>query len=120
MKPNIEADLRRATIEQALDTIDRRVNELGVAEPNISEYGQTGDQILVELPGARRRRAGERDHPLDGGARRCARRGGPGRDARGAAAALRREVPGDMEILTGAGATGARGRCSTWSAGCRC
>ena len=51
MKPNIAKDLREQAVIQALDTIDRRVNELGVAEPNISRYGQTGDQILVQLPG---------------------------------------------------------------------
>jgi preprotein translocase subunit SecD len=51
MKPNIDKDLREQAVVQALDTIERRVNELGVAEPNISRYGQTGDQILVQLPG---------------------------------------------------------------------
>ena len=51
MKPNIEADMRRQAVEQALETIDRRVNALGVSEPNISEYGQGEDQILVQLPG---------------------------------------------------------------------
>ena len=51
LKPNIEVQLRDQTVDQALDTIERRVNELGVAEPNISEYGQSGDQILVQLPG---------------------------------------------------------------------
>ena len=51
MKPNIERDMREQTVVQAQDTIDRRVNELGVAEPNISRYGQSGDQLLVQLPG---------------------------------------------------------------------
>jgi preprotein translocase subunit SecD len=52
MKPNIEKDMREQTVIQAQDTIDRRVNELGVAEPNISRYlGQASDQILVQLPG---------------------------------------------------------------------
>jgi preprotein translocase subunit SecD len=51
MKPNIEADMREQAVVQALETIDRRVNELGVAEPNISRYGQSNDQIMVELPG---------------------------------------------------------------------
>ena len=51
MKPNIAADMREQTVVQALQTIDRRVNELGVAEPNISRYGQSADQILVQLPG---------------------------------------------------------------------
>jgi len=51
MKPNIAADMREQTVVQALQTIDRRVNELGVAEPNISRYGQSADQLLVQLPG---------------------------------------------------------------------
>ena len=51
MKPNIGSDMRDQAVVQALETIDRRVNELGVAEPNISRYGQSNDQILVQLPG---------------------------------------------------------------------
>jgi preprotein translocase subunit SecD len=51
MKPNIANDMREQTVVQALQTIERRVNELGVAEPNISRYGQSNDQILVQLPG---------------------------------------------------------------------
>ena len=51
MKPDVESDMREQTVVQALETIDRRVNELGVAEPNISRYGQSNDQIMVELPG---------------------------------------------------------------------
>ncbi|CAN5678718.1 protein translocase subunit SecD [soil metagenome] len=51
MKPDVESDMREQTVVQALETIDRRVNELGVAEPNISRYGQTNDQIMVQLPG---------------------------------------------------------------------
>jgi preprotein translocase subunit SecD len=51
MKPNIEKDMREQTVVQALQTIERRVNELGVAEPNISRYGSSQDQILVQMPG---------------------------------------------------------------------
>jgi preprotein translocase subunit SecD len=51
MKPNIERDMREQTVVQAQETIDRRVNELGVSEPNISRYGNEGNQILVQLPG---------------------------------------------------------------------
>ena len=51
MKPNIANNMREQAVTQALQTIDRRVNELGVAEPNISRYGQANDQILVQLPG---------------------------------------------------------------------
>jgi preprotein translocase subunit SecD len=51
IKPNIQRTLREEAVDQAMQTIDRRVNELGVAEPIISEHGSTGDQILVALPG---------------------------------------------------------------------
>ena len=51
MKPNIERNLREQTVVQALDTIDRRVNDLGVAEPTIARHGNQGDQILVQMPG---------------------------------------------------------------------
>jgi preprotein translocase subunit SecD len=51
MKSAIEADMREQAVVQALETIDRRVNSLGVAEPNISRYGQSQDQIMVQLPG---------------------------------------------------------------------
>ncbi len=51
MRPNIANQMREQAVTQAQETIDRRVNELGVTEPNISRYGDTGDQLLVQLPG---------------------------------------------------------------------
>jgi preprotein translocase subunit SecD len=50
MKPNMERDLREQAVEQAMQTIDRRVNELGVTEPSIARQPQ-GDEILVQMPG---------------------------------------------------------------------
>jgi preprotein translocase subunit SecD len=50
MKPNIERDLREQAVEQAMQTIDRRVNELGVTEPSIARQPQ-GEEILVQMPG---------------------------------------------------------------------
>ncbi|MCC7126847.1 MAG: protein translocase subunit SecD [Acidobacteria bacterium] len=50
MKPNITADNRESTVNQALQTIERRVNELGVAEPIVARHS-AADQILVQLPG---------------------------------------------------------------------
>jgi len=50
MKPNIVNQLREQTVTQALETIERRVNELGVAEPIVARYSGA-DQILVQLPG---------------------------------------------------------------------
>src|SRR5438876_2555179 len=49
MKPNIQVNLRDEAVIQARQTIERRVNELGVAEPSIAQQGT--DQILVQLPG---------------------------------------------------------------------
>ena len=50
LKAAVVARIRQDTLQQALSTIERRVNELGVAEPEIAPYG-TEDQILVQLPG---------------------------------------------------------------------
>jgi preprotein translocase subunit SecD len=49
MKPNIQQNLRDESVVQARQTIERRINELGVAEPSIAQQG--ADQILVQLPG---------------------------------------------------------------------
>jgi preprotein translocase subunit SecD len=51
MKPNIQVNLRDESVVQARQTIERRVNELGVTEPSIAQEGANGDQILVQLPG---------------------------------------------------------------------
>jgi preprotein translocase subunit SecD len=51
LRPADVAVLRAETVTQAIDTIRRRVDELGVAEPVIVPHGDTGDQILVQLPG---------------------------------------------------------------------
>jgi preprotein translocase subunit SecD len=51
MKPNIQVLLRQESVVAARQTIERRVNELGVAEPSIAQQGANGDQILVQLPG---------------------------------------------------------------------
>jgi preprotein translocase subunit SecD len=49
MKPNIQSNLRDESVVQARQTIERRINDLGVAEPSIAQQGT--DQILVQLPG---------------------------------------------------------------------
>ncbi len=51
LKPNIEVTLREESVAQAIQTIERRVNELGVTEPIVAQHGSGGDQILVQLPG---------------------------------------------------------------------
>src|SRR5712691_1513434 len=51
MKPNVQVNLREEAVVQARQTIERRVNELGVTEPSIAQQGTGGDEILVQLPG---------------------------------------------------------------------
>ena len=51
MKANVQQQLREEAVVQARETIERRVNELGVTEPSIAVQGANGDQILVQLPG---------------------------------------------------------------------
>ncbi|HEX6083687.1 MAG TPA: protein translocase subunit SecD [Thermoanaerobaculia bacterium] len=49
MKAGAAETLSRDTVEQAKEAIDRRVNALGVAEPNIVVEGK--DRIAIQLPG---------------------------------------------------------------------
>lgn len=49
--PDALARLRTDTVAHARETIVRRVDELGVAEPVIAVQGAAADQILVQLPG---------------------------------------------------------------------
>jgi len=51
MKPNMAINAKAEAVQQAIETIERRVNALGVSEPNVARYGAKGDQIVVELPG---------------------------------------------------------------------
>jgi preprotein translocase subunit SecD len=48
-------ETKESTVRQALETIRRRVDSLGVTEPSLQIYGGSGhdvdDQIIVELPG---------------------------------------------------------------------
>jgi preprotein translocase subunit SecD len=53
MRPNVAAQLRADSVTQARQTIDRRVNELGVTEPIVAEYGSANDQLIVQLPGVK-------------------------------------------------------------------
>ena len=50
MKPNIAINLRDEAVVQARQTIERRVNELGVTEPSIAQ-DDANKQIVVQLPG---------------------------------------------------------------------
>jgi len=51
MKPSVLQGLRTDTMDQALETITRRINALGLTEPTIAFTGRGDDEILVQLPG---------------------------------------------------------------------
>lgn len=52
MKPSTVADLHSQVMSQALETITRRINALGLTEPQIALTGPSGEnEILVQLPG---------------------------------------------------------------------
>ena len=51
MTDQFERQTREQTVQEAIRTLERRVNALGVAEPVIAAQGSRGDQILVQLPG---------------------------------------------------------------------
>ncbi len=50
LKPGAVNYLRDLSVRQARETIQNRVDELGLAEPTIQRQG-TGNRIIVELPG---------------------------------------------------------------------
>ena len=100
LKPNIAAQLRDDTVNQALTTIERRVNELGVAEPVVARHS-AADQILVQLPGvtdvARAKEIIRSTAQLE--LKQVEQ--GPFSDENAAKAALGNNVPPDMQILPG-------------------
>jgi preprotein translocase subunit SecD len=52
IKPNRQNQLREDAVTQAQQTIERRVNDLGVTEPLVARQGgSSGDQLMVQLPG---------------------------------------------------------------------
>jgi preprotein translocase subunit SecD len=51
LSPTAEAEVRNDAVARTIETIERRINELGVAEPGIARQGAAGDEILIQLPG---------------------------------------------------------------------
>ena len=52
MRPGVARQLADDAVTQSLDTLERRVNALGVSEPTVARYSEE-DQIVVRLPGLR-------------------------------------------------------------------
>jgi preprotein translocase subunit SecD len=52
LRPSVEQQMRASSVQQAIQTIRNRVDQLGVTEPVIQEHGVASEyQILVQLPG---------------------------------------------------------------------
>ena len=51
LKTTAAANIRNQAILQAMNTIRNRVDQLGVTEPTIAEYGQGDFELVVQLPG---------------------------------------------------------------------
>src|SRR6267154_707271 len=51
MSPTRIAALQQQTMDQAEETIRRRIDALGLTEPLVAPYGQGENEIIVELPG---------------------------------------------------------------------
>lgn len=51
IRPTAIARIQETTMNQSLETIERRINELGLTEPTIQFHGRKDNEILVQLPG---------------------------------------------------------------------
>jgi preprotein translocase subunit SecD len=52
LRANAVAQIRESTMTQSIETIERRINALGLTEPTIQQRGGVNDnEILVQLPG---------------------------------------------------------------------
>ena len=51
MKASHISDIQQRTMDQAQETIRRRIDALGLTEPLVAPYGQGENEIIVELPG---------------------------------------------------------------------
>ena len=51
MRQSALAHIQEATMTQSVETIERRINALGLTEPTIQPQGRKDNEILVQLPG---------------------------------------------------------------------
>jgi preprotein translocase subunit SecD len=51
LRPSAIARIQETTMSQSLETIERRINALGLTEPTIQPHGRKDNEILVQLPG---------------------------------------------------------------------
>lgn len=98
--PLIPPDRRDEVVEQAMRTIDRRVNELGVSESVIQRY-TAADQILVELPGVSDVDRAKQIIKSTAQLRLTLVEQGPFESREAALAAYGKALPPDLDVLPG-------------------
>jgi len=104
----IEPGKRNETVDQAVQIVERRVNELGVAEPVVARYGDN-DRILVQLPGVSDVEQAKRVIKATAQLRLTLVETGPFSSRDAALQTYGNQVPANLEILPGPTADGASG-----------
>ncbi len=51
LKASAVATIRNQAFEQAMSTVGNRINQLGIVEPEVAEYGQGNAEMVIQLPG---------------------------------------------------------------------
>lgn len=51
LKPTAVSAIKDRALQQSIETISNRINQLGVTEPTVQQHGLGAYQILVQLPG---------------------------------------------------------------------
>ena len=105
MKPNIEKQRRAEAVTQAILTIEKRVNELGVSEPVVAPYG-TGEQIIIQLPGLRDIARAKNIIGKTAILELKLVEAGPAADQASLLTPSNGQVPPDMEVLQGSSSAG--------------
>ena len=104
----VEPAKRSDTVDLAVQIIERRVNELGVAEAVVARYGDD-DRILVQLPGVSDVEQAKRVIKATAQLRLTLAESGPFPSREAALQASGTQLPAHLEILPGPPAAGASG-----------
>jgi protein-export membrane protein SecD/preprotein translocase SecF subunit len=104
----VEPGKRNETVDQAVQIVERRVNELGVAEPVVARYGDN-DRILVQLPGVSDVEQAKRVIKATAQLSLTLVESGPFSSRDAALQTYSNQVPANLEILPGPTADGASG-----------
>jgi preprotein translocase subunit SecD len=107
MKQEAIRDLEARTLQTSIETIWQRVDNLGVSEPLVEQYGLGDNQILVELPGVTD--LSRVESIIQSTAKleiHAVLPGGPWPDEQQALASIGGAVPPDEELLKGTNGMG--------------